>query len=137
MTNPPVTQKRSHPLVFTNNQRRHERHDDYYWLRDDERKSEAVLTHLANENAYTQTTLAHTETLQESLFEEMIGRFAQDEASVPHKRGDYWYVSRFAGQEFQQHWRKPQRTARKRLVLDENAQQKAEIFLVPIGVFAR
>jgi len=123
MTTPPVTQKRSHPLVFSNDQRRHERNDDYYWLRDDERKNEAVLAHLANENAYTKTMMASTEQFQENLFEEIIGRFAQDEASVPYKRGDYWYVSRFVpGKKFQEHYRKPSENSEQaQLVLDENA----------------
>ncbi len=37
--------------------------DNYYWMRDDERKDAEVLQHLEKENQYTETVLKHTESL--------------------------------------------------------------------------
>src|ERR1700689_1345139 len=59
------------------------REDDYYWLRDDTRKSKEVLSYLKAENAYTADVLAPTRALQDELYKELSGRIKQDDASVP------------------------------------------------------
>ena len=69
--------------------------DPYYWLRDDSRQDPEVLAHLAAENAYTQAVLAHTEPMQQQLFDELVGRIRQDDASVPYQRGEWWYYRRY------------------------------------------
>ena len=71
--------------------------DDYYWMRDDERKDPEVLSYLEAENAYTDAMLAHTKTLQTRLFEELKGRIQKDDDSVPVKNGDYYYSSQTRG----------------------------------------
>lgn len=71
----------------------HTRVDNYYWLR--ERENPAVIDYLKAENAYTEAIMAHTEDLQEQLFEEIKGRIKQDDASVPYKLDDYYYYTRF------------------------------------------
>ncbi|MGB1976537.1 MAG: S9 family peptidase [Pseudoalteromonas tetraodonis] len=71
--------------------------DNYYWMRDDERKDPEVLSYLEAENAYTDTMLAHTKTLQTKLFEELKGRIQKDDDSVPVKNGDYYYSSQTRG----------------------------------------
>jgi oligopeptidase B len=70
----------------------HVRIDDYYWMRD--REDEAVIRYLEAENAYTDAVLAHTEALQERIFEEIRGRIVEDDSSVPYKLRDYWYYTR-------------------------------------------
>jgi oligopeptidase B len=50
--------------------------DNYYWLRDDERTSPAVLSYLAAENEYAAAAMADTQSLQEQLYEEMKVRSA-------------------------------------------------------------
>jgi oligopeptidase B len=45
--------------------------DNYYWLRDDERTSPAVLSYLTAENDYAAAAMADTRSLQEQLYEEM------------------------------------------------------------------
>jgi oligopeptidase B len=52
-------------------------------LRDDSRRSKAVLQHLQNENAYTMAALADTEELQETLYLEMRARIQEADQSVP------------------------------------------------------
>jgi oligopeptidase B len=71
--------------------------DNYYWMRDDERKAPEVISYLEAENAYTDEMLAHTKTLQTSLFEELKGRIQKDDDSVPVKNGDYYYSSQTRG----------------------------------------
>jgi len=45
--------------------------DDYYWLRD--REHSDVTDYLQSENNYTAAVMAPTETLQETLFDEIKG----------------------------------------------------------------
>ena len=66
--------------------------DDYFWLR--EKTSPEVLAHLERENAYTESVMAPTRALQETLYEEMLGRIQQTDLSVPARSGGYWYYSR-------------------------------------------
>jgi oligopeptidase B len=67
------------------------REDDYYWLRDDTRKSKDVLEYLKAENAYTTAVLAPTHALQDELYKELVGRIKQDDTSVPVLRRGWWY----------------------------------------------
>jgi len=68
--------------------------DNYYWLKD--REDPAVIAYLEAENEYTEAVMAHTEGLQEELYQEIIGRIKQDDDSVPYKKGDYFYYDRYA-----------------------------------------
>ncbi|MDN3378787.1 MULTISPECIES: S9 family peptidase [unclassified Pseudoalteromonas] len=89
----PVAKKVPHEMTI------HEdtRIDNYYWMRDDERKDPAVIAHLNAENAYTDQQLAHTKNLQATLFEELKGRIQKDDDSVPTKSGEYFYSSQTRG----------------------------------------
>ena len=69
------------------------RTDDYFWLR--EREDPEVIAYLEAENEYTEAMTAHTNDLQETLFEEIVGRIKQDDSSVPYKDGAYWYYTRY------------------------------------------
>jgi oligopeptidase B len=97
----------SRPAAPVAEQRPHEieahgevRIDPYYWLRDDSRQDPAVLAYLNAENSYTQAVLAHTQDVQQRLFEELVGRIRQDDASVPYRLGEWWYYRRYeAGRE--------------------------------------
>ncbi|WP_394228850.1 S9 family peptidase [Pseudoalteromonas spongiae] len=71
--------------------------DNYYWMRDDERKDPEILAHLEAENSYTEQKLKHTEALQAQLFDEIKGRIVKDDQSVPVKQGDYFYGSEVSG----------------------------------------
>src|SRR5919106_1514916 len=71
----------------------HVRTDDYYWLR--ERDNPEVLDYLKTENEHAANTMAHTDALQQKLFEEIKGRFKQTDMSVPYRRDDYFYYSRY------------------------------------------
>ncbi|MGH7826657.1 MAG: S9 family peptidase [Candidatus Binatia bacterium] len=71
----------------------HVRVDDYYWLRD--RDNPEVIAYLNAENQYADHELAHTKLLEEKLFEEIKARFKQTDMSVPYRRDDYFYYTRY------------------------------------------
>ena len=95
--------------------------DDYYWLR--ERENPAVLAYLEAENAYTEAVMAHTADLQETLFQEMIGRIQETDLSVPYRHDDFWYYSRTVeGEEYSIFCRKRgSLDADEEILLDRNA----------------
>src|SRR3989449_1809840 len=66
--------------------------DPYYWLR--ERDNPEVIRYLQDENAYTKAVMAHTEALQDRLYEELKGRVLQNDQSVPFREGNYFYYTR-------------------------------------------
>jgi oligopeptidase B len=90
---PPIAKKVPYEMTIHGDTRI----DNYYWMRDDERKAPKVIGYLEAENAYTDAMLAHTKTLQSSLFEELKGRIQKDDDSVPVKDGEYYYSSQTRG----------------------------------------
>jgi len=85
---PPVAAVR--PQVFSEFGKT--RTDEYYWLK--ERSNPEVIQYLEAENAYTKAVMAHTEALQERLYEELKGRVLQNDQSVPFREGGYYYYTR-------------------------------------------
>ena len=84
-----------------------ERQDEYYWLRDDKRESAEMLGYLKAENAYADTLLAPLKPVQDKLYEEIVARIKQDDASVPYRERGWWYYSRFeAGKDYPIHARR-------------------------------
>jgi oligopeptidase B len=89
---PPVAAKKPHeikaPFGAT-------RQDDYYWLRDDTRKNPEMLAYIKAENGYADTVLAPTKKLQDTIYNEVVGRIKQDDSSVPYLKNGYYYYTRF------------------------------------------
>jgi len=85
---PPVAQVQ----LVTHRNHGDERVDNYHWLR--ERDNPAVLAYLEAENSYTEAMLAHTEALQETLYDEMKSRIKETDESVPVAHGGYFYYYR-------------------------------------------
>ncbi|MFD2517197.1 S9 family peptidase [Salinimicrobium flavum] len=82
----------------------HSRTDPYFWMRlTDEQKMAAepdeqtqrVLDYLNAENAYTKTVMKDTDSLQQELYEEIVGRIKQTDESVPYFKNGYWYYTRY------------------------------------------
>ena len=86
------------------------RQDDYFWMRlsDEQKEAESpdtqtkdVLDYLNAENDYLKQVMKPTTDLQETLYEEIVGRIKQDDQSVPVKVNGYLYYSRFEeGQDY-------------------------------------
>ena len=85
---PPVAAVRPHRFDEHGNVRI----DQYYWLK--ERSNPEVIKYLEDENAYTASVMAHTQALQDRLYEEMKGRVLQNDQSVPFREGNYFYYTR-------------------------------------------
>lgn len=71
------------------------RTDPYYWLRDDDRADPDVLAYLHAENAYRERSLRRLKPFEDALYQEIIARLKQDDASVPYRKNGYWYNTRF------------------------------------------
>ncbi len=71
------------------------RNDEYYWLRDDKREKPEMLAYLNAENAYADQQLAPLSELKKTIYDEIVGRIKQDDASVPYFDNGYWYYTRF------------------------------------------
>nr|WP_257903648.1 S9 family peptidase [Pseudoalteromonas sp. CR1] len=118
MPHSPVAKKQPKTLITHDKKRI----DDYYWMRDDERKNEKVLAHLQAENNYCDEQLASIKPLQNNLFEELKARIVKDDNSVPVKDGKYWYHSEVRGDdEYARHYRSTSiKAENKALLLDVN-----------------
>jgi hypothetical protein len=66
--------------------------DNYHWLWN--RKHPEVRQYLEVENQYTAAVMAHTQKLQDKLFEEFKGRIRQTDISVPYKEDGYFSYGR-------------------------------------------
>ena len=99
------------------------RNDNYYWLRDDTRRSKEVIDYLDAENAYTNSVLAPTQSLQDDLYAELVARIKQDDSSVPVLFRGWWYYTRYdTGREYPiyaRRWRAM--SAPEHVMLDGNA----------------
>jgi oligopeptidase B len=73
--------------------------DDYRWLH--KKEDPAVIAHLNAENAYTEAVTAPIKPLADKLYAEIKGRMQEVDLSVPTRRGDWFYYSRFeAGKQY-------------------------------------
>ena len=106
----------------------HIRVDDYHWLR--ERENPEVIKYLNDENERAGKAMAHTGDFEEKLFEEIKGRFKQTDMSVPYKREDYYYYTRYEhGKEYPIYARKLGSLDQpEEIMLDGNALAKGHEF---------
>ena len=112
MLQPPKAKKIEEKLSIHDD----ERIDNYFWMRlsDEQKNAETpdeqtqdVLDYLNAENDYLKEVMKHTETLQTSLYDEIVGRIKQDDSSVPVKVNGYVYYNRFEdGQDYPLYCRK-------------------------------
>ena len=109
---PPVAKKVTETLQIHNDVRI----DPYFWMRLSDAQKEAetpdaqtqdVLDYLHAENDYLKKVMKPTEKLQETLYEEIVGRIKQDDASVPVSVNGYTYYTRFEkGEDYPYYCRK-------------------------------
>ena len=100
---PPVAAQKPHvvPSPFG------ARQDPWYWLRDDQRKDPQMLAYLEAENAWHAKVMAPLAPLQQKLYDEIVGRLKQDDASVPVRHRGYWYYTRYeTGRQYPIHARR-------------------------------
>lgn len=101
---PPDAEQRPHTVTAPHGAARE---DVYYWLRDDAREDPAMLAYLNAENAYADAMLAPLKSVEDRLYDEIVGRIQQDDSSVPYRDRGYWYYSRFeTGKDYPVHARR-------------------------------
>ncbi len=91
MPTPPVADIRPFAITSPHGSRT----DNYYWLRDDERKNADMLAYLEAENRYSARMFAPLQPLQNRLYKEIISRIQKEDSSVPYRFHDYYYYTRF------------------------------------------
>jgi oligopeptidase B len=130
MLQPPFAPPHPHPLTLHG----HTRIDPYYWLRD--KSNPETLAYLTAENAYMEAVMAHTKPLQETLYQEMVGRIQETDVEVPVRHGDYFYYTRTEeGHQYPFYCRKiGALDAPEELLLDLNALALGKPFL-KLGVY--
>jgi oligopeptidase B len=103
--------------------------DHYAWLR--QKENPEVIAYLEAENAYTDAALRPTESFQEKLYQEMLGRILQTDLSVPYKLRGYFYFTRTEeGKQYAIHCRRRDvESAEEELLLDLNALAEGYSFL--------
>jgi oligopeptidase B len=109
--------------------------DDYAWLKDknwqevlhDPSVLDAdIRGYLEAENAYTESLLGHTASLQKKLVAEMRGRIKEDDSSVPSPDGAYAYFRRYReGGQHELFGRMPRNGGDSKIVLDGDALAEA------------
>jgi oligopeptidase B len=117
---PPVAAKVAHVVTSPAG----DRDDEYYWLRDDTRKSPQMLAYLEAENAYKETLLAPLAASKKQVLAELIARIPQADETVPARFRGYEYWARYVnGGEYPIHLRRKLEPANapEELLLDGNA----------------
>jgi oligopeptidase B len=66
--------------------------DNYFWMRN--REDPEVIAYLEAENEYTAAMTTHLEELQETIYEEMVGRLKETDLTVPYMDNGYYYYER-------------------------------------------
>lgn len=115
MIQPPKPKKIPKKLVAHGD----ERIDDYYWLRDDDRKDKEVISYLEEENAYLESWFASKKDLRKDIYEEMVSHIPDAETSMKIKRDVYYYFSEMEStKQYSTYFR--EKDNKKELLLDIN-----------------
>jgi len=101
-----------------------------------QKEAPELRAHLEAENAWTRAAMAHTEPLQERLYQEMLGRIQETDSSVPYReQGDYHYSRTEAGKQYSFYCRRRGRPdAPEEVLLDLNALAEGHEYLA-LGMY--
>ena len=108
--------------------------DHYAWLR--QKENPEVIAYLEAENAYTDAILRPTESFQEELYQEMLGRILQTDLSVPYSlRGFLYFTCTEEGKQYPVYCRRADRSGSlDEMLLDLNRMAEGHSFL-GLGAF--
>ena len=130
----PIAEKKSKELIAHGDTRI----DNYYWMNDYFKKgpdSTKVVDYLKAENAYYNTMMSGTKTLQENLYNEMKARIKEKDESVPVFKNGYFYYSRVVeGKDYFVYCRKKGNLqAAEEILLDVNAMAEGHNYFSATG----
>jgi len=113
-------------------------HDPFHWLRapnwqevmrDPTALDPEIRAYLEAENAYAAAALADTESLQETLFQEMKARLKPDDRTVPSADGPWEYFSSFtAGGQYPRLCRRPRGGGDETILIDGNTEAAGKTY---------
>ncbi len=108
--------------------------DHYAWLR--QKENPEVIAYLEAENAHTDAILRPTESFQEELYQEMLGRILQTDLSVPYSlRGFLYFTCTEEGKQYPVYCRRADRSGSlDEMLLDLNRMAEGHSFL-GLGAF--
>jgi oligopeptidase B len=130
----PVAEKKAKELIAFGDTRI----DNYYWMNDYFKKgpdSTKAVDYLKAENAYYDTMMSGTKTLQENLYNEMKARIKEKDESVPVFKNGYFYYSRVVeGKDYFVYCRKKGTLqAAEEVLLDVNAMAEGHNYFSATG----
>ena len=122
---PPVAPKRPQSVTLHGDTRV----DDYAWLANKE--APEVRAYLEAENAYAKRLLEPTLELQNTLYEEIVGRIQETDQSAPYRSGAFEYYHRTEeGKQYKTYCRrKPGKPETEAVLLDMNELARGRAFL--------
>lgn len=102
--------------------------DNYYWLRDDKRKDEEILSILNNENKFTEGVMEDTKENQDKIYSEILSHIKEDYDTFPlpgnyygYKENTYLYFTRYIkGKSFPLYYRITKKGHKEELLIDVN-----------------
>ena len=127
----PSAEPRAEQRPFTVESPQGNREDPWFWLRDDDRNDPEVIAYLEAENAWYVAYEARYAGLVDRLYEEIVARIKQDDATVPVFERGYWYYTRYEeGRQYPVHARrKGTMAAPEEILLDGNAMAEGRAYL--------
>ena len=85
---PPVAHVQPHSVTLHGDTRV----DEYDWLR--QKDSKDVTAYLEAENAYADAFMEPAQSLQKTIYDEIVGRIQETDQSAPYRKGDFEYYRR-------------------------------------------
>ncbi len=123
--NPPIAKKEPKVLELHGVRRV----DNYYWLRDDERKAKPVIEYLQAENDYAAKAFSQLGGLEKDLFDELANRLEKNDASVPYLWRGNWYGQVYeADSEYPKFVRSETQDGPQQVILNVNDRAKGHEF---------
>ena len=109
--------------------------DNYYWLRDDTRKSKAVLDYLKTERAYHDDWIKTQSSISKNYFKKLNGYIpAKDESLKIERDGFFYFSESLKENEYRKYYRSKKKNSKKELILDINKLAKNKKFYQVSGV---
>ncbi len=100
-----------------------EKIDPYYWMRDDSRSNEEILTHLELENDYTKKNMKNLTKINDSIYDELLSHVKETDTTDFVPNGHFVYYSHtLEGSPYPIHCRRDRENINslEEVILDEN-----------------
>ncbi len=127
---PPVARREPHTVSLHGQTL----HDDYAWLRN--KDTPEVTAYLEQENAYTADAMRGTESLQATLYKEMLSHIQETDESVPYlSNGFYYFIRTLEGSQYPIHCRRAATEGSpEEILLDVNKLAEGEPYMAVGGL---